>query len=400
MRGGDLPYRKLFSPDEFGINETLLLDLVDVFAAIYTHDIVTKRVKKTKIKVCVPVNNYGLWCKCKELLTELVDFVTSYVDDWDIEFHQLNTPKITEHGRLFYLKDFFSPEKNILFSGGLDSFSGITRDLAGEESNIMLTGFRINNVEFGKQKHLFGNVFKLKDQSSICKIFELNDLKKEEYTQRTRSLLFFALGVNSSNYFKLPFLYLYENGIMSLNPEVNQSRYTTKTTHPITISKFNRLLEQLGINVRIKHPFIYKTKGEMVSNIPIEFHSYIRDTITCGRSRQDPRYDASKYQCGSCVPCVLRKISLSYAGLEEYDSEYDVSYNHKINQPHALLNEYKSSIKYYVDFKKYIDDYTIFDILNLKSTYYSDLEYISNTSDLLSKFSSEVDLFLKKHQIL
>jgi len=142
---------------------------------------------------------------------------------------------------------------------------------------------------------------------------------------------------------------------MTLNPSF-QSRGTTKTTHPKTIYLYQTILDNVGIKVRLNHPFLFATKGEMVNALSAEYKKHIIDTRSCSRSMHDPRYDIStKVSCGTCVPCLLRKISMAAYDLEKFDNEYDISYSGDMNN-----EEYRSSLNYYTTFYQYINPGQVF----------------------------------------
>lgn len=400
MMGMKPIYKKIFSDKpNYKIENSVILDLLDIFAIIYIYDIRTIRKKKRRINVEVPVNNIHIWEKVKTKINKLVNYVTNDVDRWTINFTKYNKTKKIKKPILFNKGEIFSQKKIALFSGGLDSFAGICNDIKDIPTKLFLPGFKINNHEYHSQKKLYNDFFHKVDSSINYDIFSL-DFKKVEPTQRTRSLLFFALGITVAYSLDITELLLYENGIMSLNPEINYSRYTTKTTHPITINYMNNILLKANINIKISHPFLFKTKGQMINLIPSKYLKYIKETMTCGKSRQDQRFDTSKKQCGACVPCVLRKISMTYANAEKYDTDYDINYDFKIKNEHPLIKEYKSSIKYFIDYKKMIDNDEIFNILNLRNKYYEDSYWFEKTNKLLKQFSIEVDKFINKHKIL
>lgn len=223
-------------------------------------------------------------------------------------------------------------------------------------------------------------------------------------------------------------LNLYENGVLSLNPNILHSRKTTKTTHPRTLYLYNQILKELGIKVKIKHPFLFKTKGEIISNLNNEFKDEIKETVTCGMSRQSKRYiwDDGK-QCGVCIACILRKISICANNLENYDADYDVEYSRSLNKEefikrdlknreqtkdyssnkvttyieysNAKYSEYYSGLHYFKELKKKIDNNEIYDYLDLNPNYYDDKEYYLKTESMLKKFSNEVDYFIKKYNL-
>lgn len=396
-----LPYEIIFSHiNGFKIEDTVIIDILDIFATIYIHDITTVRNKNTSLNVTIPVNNIDLWNKSVQTINSLVNFMTNYVDNWTITFEETKIKKIIKKSRLFYNNDIYTPQKIALFSGGLDSFAGICKELQSPPTKLFLPGYKINNHEYHSQKVLFKDFISKIDSTTKFQVFTLGKVKKKEPTQRTRSLLFFALGIVMARIHNKNNLELFENGIMSLNPEINHSRYTTKTTHPATITMMNSILKESNIDCIINHPFLFNTKAEMISNIPTDSLSFIKETITCGRNRQDIRFDSSKKQCGACVPCILRKISMAYLGYEKYDANYDINYDQKITKKHPLQDEYKSSIRYYMDYMNSINNDEIFDVLNPRSKNYSDPNWFNKTQKMLKQFSEEVNFFINKYKIL
>ena len=58
-----------------------------------------------------------------------------------------------------------------------------------------------------------------------------------------------------------------ENGLISLNIPLAYTRTgtsSTRTTHPHYMKMLQDLIAELGIQVKIKNPFQFKTKGEMI----------------------------------------------------------------------------------------------------------------------------------------
>lgn len=107
----------------------------------------------------------------------------------------------------------------------------------------------------------------------------------------------------------------------------------------------------------------------------------------------DPRYDTStKVSCGTCVPCLLRKISMSAYDLEKYDNEYDIPYEGNMAE-----EEYRSSLNYYTTFYDYIKTEKIFSELMIKKRYYHNADYYERTFEMLKKFSVEFEVFIKKY---
>lgn len=374
--------------------DALVLDIVDVFSSVYFLDIMTKRNNDEgrTYSVKVPVSNIALWGENRNLLEKLIRFVSR--DNVTFEFIEKNKKFSGSSLEL----DFGVFDNVTLLSGGLDSYSGAYKNI-NVGTNAIYVGYKLNTFEQSKQEDIRSFVME-KHIDSIGYFFEKINCKKIEYTQATRSLLFLCLATAVAYKHKAKSVLIYENGFLSLNPFKN-GRFTTKTTHPKTIQIFNNILNSLGLEQKIKNPFIFETKGSIINNLNEEFKVQISNTHTCSKSRQHSHLMDKKKQCGTCIPCVLRKISLSAYDNEKYDIEvYDVGYNSK--RKDISLNQFediKSSLEYFRECKKDIDGDTIFLTLGLKKSYYEEDEYYENTKSMLRLFSYEVERFLDKYDI-
>ena len=156
---------------------------------------------------------------------------------------------------------------------------------------------------------------------------------------------------------------------------------------------FQTILDNVGIKVQLKHPFLFMTKGEMVNGLSDEYKHHIVDTRSCSRAMHNKRYDTNaKKSCGTCVPCLLRKISMAAYELEQYDNEYDVPYKGNMED-----DEYRSALNYYSTFCKKIDSGDIFSELIIKKRYYHIDDYYEKTYEMLKRFSAEFEVFIKKY---
>jgi hypothetical protein len=192
---------------------------------------------------------------------------------------------------------------------------------------------------------------------------------------------------------------LYENGVLSLNPELD-SRKTTKTTHPKTLYLVNQLLSNLNLNMRIKHPFLFKTKGQIINGLSDQFKEDIKFTNTCGIARHNRKIKIKSGHCGFCIPCILRKISMAAYGNEKYDVQYNAPYGTNLeNCDLSFKSEFKSSNEYFRVFNEKIKDGSIFNELDLRSKYYKEKNYLELTKKMLDIFSEEVDTFYSKYPL-
>lgn len=374
------------------VENKTILDLVNVFCATYIADVGTREAKSRNINVAIPVSeeNYELWNQCKELVVKMLGFVTEADDDrWAIEFYPIRYIIPQRQLELEGANDQTYDNVSLL-SGGLDSFCGIHENQINGRS-ALYCGYKTNNMDASAINRIYPFANEINPQSRLCLFNRVNVVKKA-HNQRTRSLLFFALACFSAAWKNVTTVMVHENGIMSLNPSF-ESRGTTKTTHPKTIYLYQELLNYLGVNIQIVHPFLFCTKGEMISALPEPYLQNIVNTRSCSRSQQDTRYAKTGSKgCGACTPCLLRKISLAAYDLETYDHEYCIPY---CGDPYD--GEYCSAISYFKRFSKAIEDGTIFANLGMRKAYYSDGDYYEKTNFMLRKFNNELKVFFRKY---
>lgn len=381
-----------FEIDYSNENDKTIVDLIIVMGAIYCTDVSIKA-RKTKLAIEIPVFQFEVWKGLTEKIKHLLKWVSS--EDYQISFRLFNEDVMEKReGQLKLSLD--SPNKRIvsLFSGGLDSLTGAYYNFKNEISSDYI-GFLNKNEEATKQRFLADFYKKkLKPTPDIILIDKPVD-RKQHYTQATRSLLYFSLAVAKAYYNQSEQVNLYENGVLTLNPNL-YGRFTTKTTHPKTIFEYNKLLSELNINVQVNHPFIYKTKGESINEMDLDFKYVIQDSFTCGSGRSDID-KVHEGQCGVCIPCILRKISMAAYDNEQYDCIYYFDYEETVFEPDVYYYEFISNIHYFQKYVALIRSNEVFSELKIKSKYYDDAEYLVKTNEMLNKFANEFERYLEKY---
>lgn len=373
------------------IDNTMVIDLLNIFLEIYVADISFKRQSDhprfLQIIAYVDSKNCPIWRENTKLIEKLAGFVTEGDGDkWQIDIEPVEYE--FEAQQLSFIKT--TADNISLLSGGLDSFCGAYRNEI-EGKKTLYCGYKTSNVDTSAINNV-ANFLNNRIGNLGIRTYSRVNQKKFTYTQRTRSLLFFSLAVMTAVKEGIGIVNINENGIMTLNPSF-QSRGTTKTTHPKTIYLYQTILNNVGIRVQLNHPFLFMTKGEMVNLLSLDYKRHIKDTRSCSRSMHDPRYDTStKVSCGTCVPCLLRKISMAAYDLEKYDNEYDIPYEGNMDE-----EEYRSSLNYYTTFYDYIKSGEIFSELVIKQRYYHNVDYYERTFEMLKKFSVEFEVFIKKY---
>ncbi|MFY8258599.1 Qat anti-phage system QueC-like protein QatC [Clostridium perfringens] len=305
-------------------------------------------------QVYIPVLNLEIWNENKKLVEEMLSFLSG--DNWNIEFRKRDyTDKEVD------LKNNIIQENCILencnkfcmFSGGMDSFIGAIDLLSSEEGKNIIF---ISHYGGGKGTKEYQDI--LRD-----KFIEKYDLSKENFysfyavaksgvedTTRTRSLMFFANAIALSTVIdKEVELIIPENGVISLNIPLTNSRLgtsSTRTTHPYYFELLQKLLNNLGINIKIKNPYQFMTKGEMAQNCKDKefFNNNIWSTMSCSHP-DSGRMNGEKESChcGNCLPCTIRRAAFKKANIIDNtryrDTLYDSGPTARLN-----LNSYKLGI--------------------------------------------------------
>ncbi|MDY0415065.1 MAG: Qat anti-phage system QueC-like protein QatC [Pseudomonas sp.] len=134
-----------------------------------------------------------------------------------------------------------------------------------------------------------------------------------EPSTRGRSLAFYAFAVLAASKLDLarPTIYIPENGFICVNPPLVPGRVSslsTRTTHPLLISKMQQILDGVGVSVHLDLPYQFKTKGEMMNECLNQglLKQLASKTTSCGRFRT-----YNRTHCGRCVPCMIRRAAFN-----------------------------------------------------------------------------------------
>lgn len=379
------------------------IDLLNLGLAVYSLDQLVSRNKyghyqwTRDFTVHLPVFDSKRWKEINPLIEETLAFLSG--DKWTIDL--IDREKIYEN-----VPDRPVPKfpKVCLFSGGLDSFIGAVNLL--ENENVILVGHhKKGGYEKSPQEELINSLKNhYSDKEIENLLFYVQPEKSQEKdflgenTQRARSFLFLVLGAVVANSYdsNIP-LYVPENGLISLNLPLTQSRqgtFSTKTTHPFFIDKFKKILIGLGINNDVINPFQFKTKGEMIEsscnkNLVVEL---MQKSVSCSKAGHHIRWNKKeKVHCGYCIPCIIRRAALHKVKVDD-PSEYvfdvrsfDYSYN---KDKGADLHAFRIAIhKYLIQGKL-----NIFEVLKSGKLPEDDIDMYL---DLVKRGLKEVDNFIK-----
>ncbi len=277
----------------------------------------------------IPVRELEFWSNPKviSLLVETLHFLSD--DYYEFSFSKSkNAPEIQEYLQ-FGDTDFSSsaPEQVVMFSGGLDSLGGAIQESIVDKRKIMLVNHRstkkLNTVHRNLMEMLSARAGDFApDHIHVDINKKIKDYNKE-YTQRTRSFLFLALGSSLANMLRLDSLRFYENGVISFNlPFCAQTvgSRSTRTTHPKVLSLYSDLVSLIaGKPFKVENPFIWKTRGEIIKLIvDAGCSDLIATSMSCAHVWQSTK---AQTHCGKCSQCIDRRIGMLAAGADKYDPE-------------------------------------------------------------------------------
>lgn len=327
-----------------------MADLLDVSMAIYAADRQSPRnhagarTGRRTIEVRVGLREPGHWSSesVNEKLLELLSWLTE--DAWSFEFvARKASPSIAESARFLFPLPPAAPVSVALFSGGLDSLAGLAlhaREQPGR-SYALVSGYTHSRLAL-QQRELVAHVRKSFRHNRLTTseaeirhvavpfgIYKYANLR-EERSQRSRSLVFLAIGATAALQANSDTLHVFENGVGALNLPQDDTQLGVdnyRGVHPRSLMMAADLFEvALEQPFRIKNPCLFQTKGEMCQALyPLGLLRSVAETTSCDGFPQR----APQPQCGYCTSCVLRRQALYVAGIQDSEMIRDV-YRHDV----------------------------------------------------------------------
>lgn len=304
-------------------------DLLNAAIAAYTADVrVPRRIAfdgwTRDLVLHLPVRSAG-WSEGSEVLTKLLRFLTG--DHWVVRTRRAPSSYRPSQGRVPRRGARELDAKTVcLFSGGLDSYVGAV-DLLDAGERVILVGHHSagGGATSTSQKDALAVLRReYPEQRSPLLQFWISPPKGEERTSeittRGRSILFLGLGAAVADGLRAERLVVPENGLISLNVSLTNSRLgslSTRTTHPYTMELFRELLTTIDVGVGVELPYRFHTKGEMLNGYSNNrlVRQGLDATMSCshpGAARFAGR--SPNVHCGYCVPCLIRRAAMSTLG--------------------------------------------------------------------------------------
>ncbi|MEQ9330211.1 Qat anti-phage system QueC-like protein QatC [Thalassobaculum sp.] len=275
------------------------------------------------LRLRLPLSHPAPWLPVIPMLEEALRFLSG--DLWTIEIlpdGPVRPPPQTRG----HLTNLAGHDCVSLFSGGLDSAIGVLDLMATHRKPVLVSHSYRGDAE---RQVIVDRLLPIKVSRFSAVANPLSKLGAPNDVQmRTRSFNFLAYGalvaatmVECRTLHGPVELFVPENGLIALNPPLTSRRIgalSTRTTHPHFLGSMQRILDAVGIPVRICNPYAAKTKGEMLSSCADQktLGAAADRTVSCGKWKR------KRLQCGRCVPCIIRRASFHAAGMDD-NTPYD-----------------------------------------------------------------------------
>jgi len=324
------------------------LDLLRIATGIFAVDRITKRKKRRdnehglrQLRVVSEVRDHDFWGRpdIVDLLSAILSFLTD--DDWSFDFERAQrAPGDLGHQDFLALPHPFPPRYAALYSGGLDSASGLAnRLLEGADDFLLVTVGHQSGLHRRVKNQFDGN----KQNKGLKTLFsELNGvsprilhstlttslrggkairMRQQEPTQRTRAFLFCSAAAIAADAYKLDVVEMFENGVGAINLPLMTGMLgnglSTRGAHPTFLQMMSALSTHVTRrNIRFVLPFEARTRAEMLKHLAAVpgLGIWAQESRSCVHTalRQ-----TGKTHCGRCPACIERRQAFAVAGINE-----------------------------------------------------------------------------------
>ena len=352
-------------------------DLLDIATYVFAADQAIERGAKDvetfggnwrrRLHFVVPVGDAEFWRsdKVKQCLQATLGFLSD--DHYEFDFVPIAQRPSFQGFLNFNDKGAMLgfPEQVIMFSGGLDSLGGAVEEIVNQKRRVILVNHRPTQKMDKRYQAIREGLDAKASNNPPCHIRVMVHKQKwmnKEYTQRTRSFLFAALGATIANMLGQSNVRFYENGVISMNLPVCAQVVggkATRTTHPRVLHGFQTLLSMIADHpFTVENPFLWKTKGEVVGLIAkAGCPDLIGPSISCTHTWEMTKAHS---HCGTCSQCVDRRFSIIAAGADQHDpiGQYRIDVFTQSREKNEKIHEDKTLFASYLERANQVDRFT------------------------------------------
>jgi 7-cyano-7-deazaguanine synthase in queuosine biosynthesis len=299
-------------------------DLCEIARVVHEVErLLPKRIVADRIdtfEVAMPIRNRRLWDKATiKLLGEILRMQGNA--RWDFSFCARDPDELTQLDRLWNsvkVQKETSPIALALFSGGLDSASGLA-GLVDQKDDILVMSYFTGNL--AKQSQLVSDLG-FKRHVQVRGQWDHPRGVRSGGSFHYRSFLFLALAAAEASANSVGRIFQFENGPLALAvapaPIYRVTRHAHPRVHELATRVFAKVLKRKDLH--IENPFVDKTKREVVeilrkwAGTTVKFAELVGRTETCWYLKSSSIVGAvnkkANTACGACIPCLVRKAAL------------------------------------------------------------------------------------------
>jgi 7-cyano-7-deazaguanine synthase in queuosine biosynthesis len=300
----------------FAESNPVLLDLLIVAAAIEYCDIVFRRPAwgwTRRFNVRIAVHDDELWnaSSRKSALEDAASFLTG--DAWSFSFVRRKHP--SEPIRQNSLK--LDPQASVImpYSDGLDSRAVAAIVEAKEGAHLVRVRLGTKGADKKNGKPFTAVPYEVR----------VTQAERRESSARSRGFKFAVITGIAAHLANVKEIIVTESGQGALGPvlTVTGHAYPDYRVHPAFTKRMELLFKELA-NSQIKYMFprLWSTKGETLAEANALGSFKWHDTRSCWQQSRQVAVDGKRRQCGVCAACMLRRMSMHTAELQEEPSTY------------------------------------------------------------------------------
>ena len=314
----------------FTSHDEVLEDLTAVISAVRSVDRSVVRQHTTgwarDLAISAPVSDLRLWRspEVNRALADTLGFLTG--DRWSFSFSYRKPRKGDPcQGHLVQL-----PEQSRVFmpySNGLDSFA-IAKELRAESASLELV---LVNVRAKDKPTRWDDLGRKKNAKVDFHTVEVaafaDEPHRAELTFRSRPFLYDLLAGYGAAIAQPARIVIPENGQGSLGGSLVPlgAEAPHRSCHPGFTSRLANLIRLLTkTDVKFDHPALFLTKGQVLAGLArrdTNIAQWLATHRSCSYDARHSSSDKKAMHCGVCGNCVLRRMSLQWAGVTD-STEY------------------------------------------------------------------------------
>jgi 7-cyano-7-deazaguanine synthase in queuosine biosynthesis len=272
-----------------------------------------------RIEIIIPVGEPDFWNRTKHHLHEALEYLTG--DCWEINFE-------SQRVQFDELKqDILSLGSGkfivVPYSNGLDSYA--QSQLLKLRHDIFPIRITAKNQNIAGSRDWITEVNGTKYRRISIPVKFQTDPHPEP-TYRTRTFVFNVFAGLAAHLSKAEAIFIPENGQGALGPSLVPfgSESPQRGSHPGFTRRMSQFFNSIWEDpIKIEHPQIWQTKGEVLQKLKKEnLLGNWQTTRSCPRDQRNVNLNHKAVQCGICSGCMLRRMSIFSAGLVESDDTY------------------------------------------------------------------------------